>query len=657
VVEATPLLCLGRDCPAATSRHEVGHGLAIVKWRLRYAHPAAPSVRCGCRSYKTCAVALSYPERRVHIQAVVDAWRERCLVEDGSLLFDDEQVWTADLLGRAHHNIAEEPLLDGRTFTEKLKQQLSAERQLILLGAEVLVVYYLFLWHGAVGPATKRARVNEILGWADAALPEDSEVFAALGEPAIGSPGQFYLVRPDVQLGCALDFARRLKSLSLTERRATLDDPWQLRDFIDGGEAESSAGMRHILLHLLQPDFFEPIVSGQDRRAIATAYSDLVDDELDDVDEQLYAIHARLSELLERPATELDFYDPPLHGTWGDTSAGDDAGAVDALELKRQIVLFGPPGTSKTYSANELAAIIIRRHALRAWGPAAYFQRLERVDAATKKHVRRLQLHPAYSYEEFIRGLRLRDGGLVYEDGYLPRLIEEIDSEDETNSEPELPWVLILDEINRADLSRVFGEAFSLLESRNQPIELPGVEPGEPPASLRMPERLYVIGTMNLIDQSLEQIDFALRRRFLWRRCGFDPVLLADVLEQLWEATDTAARYPWDRVASEMHDLVERASALNAKIDSSGLLGRDYELGHTYFFDIVALLSRSERLHRRVKASTLLWSRKHEPLAPVRDLWRMSLEPLLDQYLQGADPTARQSELSDLRGAFFGAAE
>ncbi len=94
-----------------------------------------------------------------HIQAVVDAWKERCLFEDGSLLYDEEQLWSPDNLAQAYRNIAEQPLLDGGSFIEKLERQLAGERRLVLLGAELLIVYYLFAWNGSVGAATKRDRV------------------------------------------------------------------------------------------------------------------------------------------------------------------------------------------------------------------------------------------------------------------------------------------------------------------------------------------------------------------------------------------------------------------------------------------------------------------------------------------------------------------
>jgi 5-methylcytosine-specific restriction enzyme B len=524
--------------------------------------------------YDLC-VSLTHARSHEHIEAVVGAWVERCLLEDGSLLFDHERLWTPEYLAQAHRNIVGQPLLDGGSFIERLERQLAGDRRLALLGAELLVIYYLFAWDGSIGAATKRDRVARVLGWAGAALPQESEVWLALGEEGIGHPGQFFLLRPDIQLGFLIDFALRLKNEPVADRREVLNDPWRLRDFADVGEDQGASGMRHILLHLLQPDTFEPISSGQDKQSIASTYAGLLNGEAEGVDEQLVVIRRRLAELLDRPLEQVEFYREPLASTWGGHRTRDDADVVDGLELKRQVVLFGPPGTSKTYEAKQLAGQIIRRHALRAWGPVAYFERQERIEELIAGHVRRLQLHPAYSYEEFIRGLRLRDGTVAYEDGYLLRLIDEIETEPADADEAALPWVLILDELNRADLSRVFGEAFSVLEDRNQPVELPGIQPGQPLRTIKLPERLYVIGTMNLIDQSLEQIDFALRRRFLWRRLGFDRARLAAVLPELWQQTETARRYPWQRISGEMELFTTRAERLNEQIVASSLLGRD----------------------------------------------------------------------------------
>jgi 5-methylcytosine-specific restriction protein B len=97
----------------------------------------------------------------------------------------------------------------------------------------------------------------------------------------------------------------------------------------------------------------------------------------------------------------------------------------------------------------------------------------------------------------------------------------------------------------------------------------------------------------------LEQIDFALRRRFFWQCSGFDALRLAEVLPDLWEQTSASGRYSWDRISEEMQTFIARASELNDQIADSPLLGRDFEIGHTYFFKITGLLDRAEYVHRK----------------------------------------------------------
>ena len=118
-----------------------------------------------------------------------------------------------------------------------------------------------------------------------------------------------------------------------------------------------------------------------------------------------------------------------------------------------------------------------------------------------------------------------------------------------------------------------------MLEDRDSGVELPGVEPGQPTSVIRLPERLYVIATMNLIDQSLEQIDFALRRRFLWKRSGFESERLAAVLPELWAETAASERHEWERISADMERLTERAELLNRadrRILASGTGLRDW---------------------------------------------------------------------------------
>src|SRR5208283_5265081 len=137
------------------------------------------------------------------------------------------------------------------------------------------------------------------------------------------------------------------------------------------------------------------------------------------------------------------------------------------------------------------------------------------------------------------------------------------DMKKESGEDSEIPVVLILDEMNRADLSKVLGECFSLLEDRDTAVRLGGHD--DEPRKVQLPANLYIIGTMNLIDQSLEHVDFALRRRFLWFFRGFSREDFLAVSEKRWDALikDGSIRKDWEKVEAEFETLADRAQRLN----------------------------------------------------------------------------------------------
>ncbi len=159
---------------------------------------------------------------------------------------------------------------------------------------------------------------------------------------------------------------------------------------------------------------------------------------------------------------------------------------VALLKDKKQVIFYGPPGTGKTYVAKELA-----RH----------------LADENENRVKLVQFHPSYAYEDFVQGYRptLDDGRLGYELRQGP-LVEAADA---ARGEPDAKHFLIIDEINRGNLAKVFGELYYLLEYRDDGIRL---QYSDMPFSL--PPNLYVIGTMNTADRSIALVDLALRRRF-----------------------------------------------------------------------------------------------------------------------------------------------
>ena len=574
------------------------------------------------------------------IYQAADLFRSKCLLGDGSLLFEDAAVWRPDMLDRIHKVFVATPDEGDRSFIVKFKDQVGqAGQEVVRLAAEILCVYFLF--PSNVGGARKRQVVGEVLGWVGDTLPETHLISGAFAR-GIGSGGQGYNTRRPFEIAFLIEFVIAWKKLPVEQQISIAADPWLFKDLVDSVEDAESKQLRHMLLHLLFPDHFERIASGNHKRRVLKSFSGLVASEPDDEDRAILAVRQELEKLL--PNKRLDFYWSPLVEAWYDDSEGNAEGApLEIIQHKKQIVLYGPPGTGKTFRAKKLAERVIRSAALSQMGPARYFQSQTLVAAAIQDNVHRLQLHPAYSYEDFIRALHISNsGGTEYRAGYLPRLIQDIEKQPRTER---MPHVLILDEMNRTDLSRMLGECFSLLEDRNQTIELPARDGNGAAMALRIPDDLYVIGTMNLIDQSIEQIDFALRRRFLWLLCPFDSEALVAAAEAKWKELQSGLE--WDRIEPDFRKLAAAAAALNSEIHESPLLGAQYEIGHTYLLDVIVFL-RNFLGQRPTRKQNYLWNKKGEALEPVVQVWNLSLRPLLEQYLAGLDATARNTELDRL---------
>ena len=183
-------------------------------------------------------------------------------------------------------------------------------------------------------------------------------------------------------------------------------------------------------------------------------------------------------------------------------SADQLNGWVVQLRRKQQLILYGPPGTGKTYLAERLARYLV---------DGGGFSEL-------------VQFHASYAYEDFVQGIRPQvvGGALHYElaAGHFLRFC------DKARQVGEKPCVLIIDEINRANLARVFGELMYLLEYRQRPIALAGGG-----SEFSIPANVYLIGTMNTADRSIALVDQAMRRRFSFVRLRPNYQLLANYLE------------------------------------------------------------------------------------------------------------------------------
>ena len=233
------------------------------------------------------------------------------------------------------------------------------------------------------------------------------------------------------------------------------------------------------------------------------------------------------------------------------------------LERQGQVILYGPPGTGKTYWA--------RRAGLDLAGLGAFGERFGGLDAAGRAKVegsgaqrglfRMCTFHPAYGYEDFIEGYRPtvgRDGALVFRltDGIFKQICS--DAEDER----ELQFYLLIDEINRGDIPRIFGELLTLLErdKRGARVYLP--VSGD---RFSVPGNVQIIGTMNTADRSIALLDTALRRRFGFVELMPEPTLLENA------------------VVANSIPLGGWLAALNDRIrEHIGRDARNLQVGHSY---------------------------------------------------------------------------
>jgi len=242
---------------------------------------------------------------------------------------------------------------------------------------------------------------------------------------------------------------------------------------------------------------------------------------------------------------------------------------INLLKNRKQIILQGPPGTGKTRLAKQMAIHMINKN-----DPIKTNNEIKAsLNKISKDQIKLIQFHPSYSYEDFVRGIVAKtvltstNGYIEYiiENKVLAQMAKEAKEDLEKNGESANKYILIIDEINRANLSSVLGELIYALEYRDEAVESMYEHPTDG-RKIILPSNLYIIGTMNTADRSIGHIDYAIRRRF-----AFD-----DVLPDKSEADKNSKFKDVELLFKDING--KRAKTLSPEFEPDRVM-----LGHSYF--------------------------------------------------------------------------
>ncbi len=271
------------------------------------------------------------------VYAAAQRFIASALRADDSLFTPGTPIWSPEVIDDLYHRFVEHPDVSADSFEQKLHRQLrgdvleppvDAAPATYQLAGELLYIYYLPA--NGIGGMAKRQSITTVLKWSPTpvAIPDD---LAQTLDAGIAKAAMFFMIGRPFQLTYLLRFVRRWKTLSTETRDHYLADPWAFKDFANSVPVKPAYAQRELLLHLVHPATFEPIMAHKHKQMIGEAFAPLADPSVYDLDRRLEQIRAALASVY---GADFHFYDPRIFPLWYEKTAAppDDADTITTSE-------------------------------------------------------------------------------------------------------------------------------------------------------------------------------------------------------------------------------------------------------------------------------------------------------------------------------------